>query len=163
MHVVQGHLSGYVPLPEDTGACLSFASPLPFKLLFKDHIKPDSCWSTIPFHEWMGNVHFNIFGDDFLKGWFGHLLDYRKNGVKVHTVGKAKIPFGDIQGSYFPGKVVQSVKQVFVDIAQSFTVPTSMLVISPVSKANGLLQGLICLFLWYSLYFNFCFDYYCFF
>lgn len=35
MHVVQGHLSGYVPLPEDIGACLSLPVHYLFKLLLR--------------------------------------------------------------------------------------------------------------------------------
>ena len=44
------------------------------KILLQDHIKPDSCTSAVAFHEWMSNVHFDVFWNYFFKCSFGHFF-----------------------------------------------------------------------------------------
>ena len=92
----------------------------PAQVLLQHHVQPDPRGTAVSFPEGMGNVHLHVFGDDFFKGRFRHFFDNSQNFFQVQAVGKAKVALGDIDGTYLPGKVVQTVKKLGMYLLQAF-------------------------------------------
>ena len=66
------------------------------KVLFQDHIQLDTGRTSITFHEGVGDVHFHVFGNNFLKGPLGHFFNSGESFLQIQTISKTKIPLGNI-------------------------------------------------------------------
>ena len=70
--------------------------------------------------ERVGDVHLDIFVGDLLKSCFGHLFDCSKRLRKELRHCKLETALCDIHRANLTSKVVQTTKQVGVDLLQAF-------------------------------------------
>ena len=80
--------------------------------------RPDTGGPTVALHEGVGNVHFDVFRNYFLKGCFRHLLDHREDGTQIKAICKSETTLCDIQRRDFAGKVVQPTEQIAVNLTK---------------------------------------------
>lgn len=91
---------------------------LPY-LFFQNQIQPDTRCPSIPLPERVGNIHLNIFLNNFIKAVLGHGVDVFQRMFQIHHWGKTEMIFGDIHFSQPAGKIIDITKEVCVNESQS--------------------------------------------
>ena len=91
-----------------------------FQVFFQHHIKPDAHAPAIPFHKRVCDIHFKILFNDLVKVVLRHRVDFAERTRQKTRSRKLKAAFGDILCSDLPGEVIQTAKQVAVDLLQAF-------------------------------------------
>ena len=94
-----------------------------FERPLQHEVEPDARGATVAFHKWVGDVHFDVLVDDFVKCRFRHSLDHWKRRSKVLRIGECEPVFRDVQGSYLPGEVIKSSEEIGVDLLETLHRP----------------------------------------
>ena len=90
------------------------------QLLFQDAVQPNAGAAAIAFPEGVSNVHLHILFDDLIKGGLGHPVDAFQRRSQIHDRCEPEIALGNVHGTHLPGKGIDILKQIPVDIRQSF-------------------------------------------
>ena len=69
--------------------------------------------------ERMSDVHLYVFFDDLFERPLGHVVDGFQRCGKVNHRGEAKAALRDVDRAHAPGKVIEVLEQVAVNLRQS--------------------------------------------
>ena len=88
------------------------------KFGFENEVEPNTGAAPVSFSERMGDIHFHILLDDFIKRGLRHFINVGKCRFKVHQRRKTEVAFWNVYGSEFSGKIVNFIKKILVNCFQ---------------------------------------------
>lgn len=89
------------------------------QILFQHEVEPDAGASAVTLTEWVRHIHLYIFVDYLLKRIFSHLIYLPERRRQVGRHGKLKAALGNIHRADIAGEVVQTTKQVGVNLLET--------------------------------------------
>ena len=88
--------------------------------LFQHEVKPDPCASAVALPEWVGNVHLNIFLNDFIKGGLRHFVNVGQGCLQVHQWRKTEIALCYVHCPQLAGEVINIAEETPVNGGKGF-------------------------------------------